>query len=303
MRLFVSVLCCCLLLAACSVTVDESDITQEEYEKSLGTSNVPLPIDDALYIEQMKRESIVDKLSEIFQLDWLSRKEIDAKDIEYIALGDSLTDGVGDEYKRQGFTERLIERLEKWPAIASVTLDNRGKRGRRSEQLLALLEKGHYDKELATANLVTITMGGNDVMKVVKTDIFSLKKEMFDEEKVNFKNNYEQIIKRIRAKNTEAPLILIGFYNPFSIVVDEITPFEEIIVEWNNEIIQLAEEDGNACFVPVIDLFHTNEDLVYHTDFFHPNSRGYERMTERIVSAMTACGIEEMTDGLIGFEE
>ncbi|WP_238600652.1 GDSL-type esterase/lipase family protein [Metasolibacillus meyeri] len=296
-------LCCCLLLTACTVTVDEPEVTPEEYEKSLDTTNVPMPIDDALYVEQPKKESIIEKLSDIFQLDWLNRKEIDAQDIQYIALGDSLTDGVGDEYTRQGYTERLVERLEKWPAVASITLDNRGKRGRRSEQLLQLLEKGHYDKELADANLVTITMGGNDVMKIVKSDIFSLKKEMFDQERANFKNNYEQIIKQIRARNTEVPLILIGFYNPFSIVVDETTPFEEIIVEWNNDIMELALQDEQACFVPVMDLFHTNENLVYHTDFFHPNAKGYERMTERIVTAMEACNIEAMTDGLIGFEE
>ncbi|WP_042475507.1 GDSL-type esterase/lipase family protein [Bacillus ndiopicus] len=303
MRLFFSVLCCFILLAGCSVTVDESEIEPEEYERSLGTESVPMPIEDALYVEQTKKESIVEKLGEMFQLDWLNRKEIDAQDIQYIAFGDSLTEGVGDEYKRQGFTERLTEKLEKWPAIATVNLDNRGKKGRRSERLLELLEKGHYDKELADANLVTITMGGNDVMKIVKSDIFSLKKEMFDAERENFKNNYEQIIEKIRAQNAEVPLILIGFYNPFSIVVDETTPFEKIIEEWNNEILQLAVQDGNACFIPVDDLFHTNEDLVYHTDFFHPNAKGYERMTDRIVSAMTACGIEEMSDGLIGFEE
>ncbi|MCT6925932.1 GDSL-type esterase/lipase family protein [Metasolibacillus sp.] len=303
MKFWLSVLCCCLLLSACTVTVDEPETSPEEYEKSLGTTSVPIPIDDALYIEKAQKEGIIEKLGDIFQLDWLTRKEIDAQDIQYLALGDSLTDGVGDEYMRQGYTERLVEQLEKWPAIATITLDNRGKKGRRSDQLLRLLEKGHYDKELEAANLVTLTMGGNDVMKIVKTDIFSLKKEMFDEERVNFQHNYEQIVKEIRARNPEVPLILIGFYNPFSIVVDETTPFEEIIVEWNNDVRELAAQDDNACFVPVLDLFHTNEDLVYHTDFFHPNAKGYERMTERIVAAMKACDIEEMSDGLIGFEE
>lgn len=303
MKFWLSMLCCCLLLSACTVTVDEPETSPEEYEKSLGTTSVPIPIDDALYIEKAQKEGIIEKLGDIFQLDWLTRKEIDAQDIQYLALGDSLTDGVGDEYMRQGYTERLVEQLEKWPAIATITLDNRGKKGRRSDQLLRLLEKGHYDKELEAANLVTLTMGGNDVMKIVKTDIFSLKKEMFDEERVNFQHNYEQIVKEIRARNAEVPLVLIGFYNPFSIVVDETTPFEEIIVEWNNDVRELAAQDDNACFVPVLDLFHTNEDLVYHTDFFHPNAKGYERMTERIVAAMKACDIEEMSDGLIGFEE
>ncbi|MEO4054851.1 GDSL-type esterase/lipase family protein [Solibacillus sp. CAU 1738] len=303
MRLFFVALMSCLFLTGCAVTVDEPQTSREEYEKSLGTTNVPLPLDDAIYVEQTKREKIVEKLEEFFQLDWLSRKELDAREIHYLALGDSLTRGIGDEYNRYGYTVRLAEKLEQWPAITKVQLDNRGKRGRRSDQLLELLEKGHYDKELAQADLITITMGGNDVMKIVKSDIFSLRKEMFDAERDDFNVRYAKIINAIRERNAEVPLILIGFYNPFSIITDEVTPFESIIFEWNEDIEMLANEDVNACFVPVSDLFETNEDMVYHTDFFHPNAAGYEKMTERIAITMKQCGIEEMSDGLIGFEE
>ncbi len=293
----------CLLLVGCTVTIDEPPLTLEEYEKSLGLVNEPFPEEDTINIEQTKRELIVDKLEEFFQLDWLSRKELDAREIHYLALGDSLTQGVGDEFNQNGYTQRLSEKLERWPAISSVQLDNRGKRGRRTDQLLALLEKGHYDEELAQADLITITMGGNDVMKIVKSDIFSLRKEMFDAERGDFNARYEKIVAEIRARNSEVPIILIGFYNPFSIVTDEVTPFESIIREWNGDIELLANTDEYACFVPVSDLFETNEDMVYHTDFFHPNAAGYEKMTERMAITMKQCGVEEMSDGLLGFEE
>ena len=148
-----------------------------------------------------------------------------------------------------------------------------------------------------------MTLGGNDVMKIVKKNLFSMKKSMFDEELPRFKQRYEEIIHEIRVRNPDAPIIMIGFYNPFSIVVDEITPFEPIISEWNETIEQIANEDVNACFVPVDDLFSSNEDMVYHVDFFHPNSTGYERMTKRIIETMQSCNIEQMSDGLIGIEE
>ena len=302
MRLLLFIISC-LFLVGCTVTIDEPQLTLEEYEKSLGTTNKKVPEDDEIYFELSKRESIANKLEDFFQLDWLSRKELDAREIHYLALGDSLTQGVGDEFNQNGYTKRLSEKLEQWPAISNVQLDNRGKRGRKTDQLLQLLEKGHYDEELAQADLITITMGGNDVMKIVKSDIFSLRKEMFDAERDGFKKRYEKILAEIRARNSEVPIILIGFYNPFSIVTDEETPFELIINEWNSDIEMLANADNYACFVPVSDLFETNEDMVYHTDFFHPNAAGYEKMTERIARTMTQCGIEEMSDGLIGFEE
>lgn len=71
-----------------------------------------------------------------------------AKQLQYLALGDSLTAGVGDEYSKDGFVGRLADSLVAWPSISDVEVDNRGKRGRRSDQLLKLVEKGHYDKEL-----------------------------------------------------------------------------------------------------------------------------------------------------------
>ena len=56
---------------------------------------------------------------------------------------------------------------------------------------------------------------------------------------------------------------------------------------------EVASKDSNACYVSVEDLFDSNEELVYHTDFFHPNAKGYEKMTERILATMEQCGMEK----------
>ena len=253
--------------------------------------------------ENQEQSKLQELFEAVFQLNNAPDKNDDAEPIQYMALGDSLTRGIGDEKKTYGYSGRLAEKLERWPAITEVELDNRGKNGRRSDQLLALLQKGHYDEELPEADFMTMTLGGNDVMKVVKSDLFSLKKEMFDKELVHFTQRYRDIIAEIRLRNSEAPIMLIGFYNPFSIITDEYTPFETIVNEWNDTIQQIAIDDINACFVPISDLFVTNAGMVYHTDFFHPSASGYEQMTERIIEYMKLCDIEEMSEGRIGIEE
>lgn len=108
-------------------------------------------------------------------------------------------------------------------------------------------------------------------------------------------------MQEIRFRNPDAPIILIGLYNPFSIITEEITEFEAIISEWNGTIEGISKKYDNACFVDVEDLFDENANLVYHTDFFHPNGYGYTIMTERIMSIMKSCDIEEDSDGLILF--
>lgn len=297
-------LCLITLLSACSVSIDPETAEEIPVEKSIqnGASMIS-DIAPTLEEEQSRSERFKEIISDVFHIELKDLKAENAQDIFYLALGDSLTRGVGDEKQDYGYTIRLQKQLEDWPMINSVELDNRGKNGRRSNQLLTLLKKGHYDEELANANLITITLGGNDVMKIVKKNLFSMEKSMFDKELPLFIKRYDKIITEIRLRNADVPIILIGFYNPMSIVVDEITPFDPIISEWNTEIEKLSQVNSNVCFAPVEDLFVSNEDLVYHVDFFHPNSTGYDRMATRVIESMQACDIESMSNGLIGFGE
>lgn len=296
-----------LVLSGCAISIDEPN-PQAEPDGEQAETEQDMMQDEQQTVEEEKTSK--NMLTQIFEHffepsaeDLSQIDEENAKQLHYLALGDSLTDGVGDEYSQDGYVGRLADSLLTWPSISEVDVDNRGKRGRRSDQLLKLVKKGHYDEELQQAQLISLTMGGNDVMKVVKQDLFNLKRDAFDKELRTYKQRYSKIVEGIRAKNPTVPILLIGFYNPFSIVTNEANEFDTIITEWNNVIEEVASEDSNACYVSVEDLFDSNEELVYHTDFFHPNSKGYEKMTERILAAMEQCGMEEKINKAIGFEE
>ncbi|MGE7988031.1 GDSL-type esterase/lipase family protein [Lysinibacillus fusiformis] len=296
-----------LVLSGCAISIDEPN-PQAEPDGEQAETEQDMTQDEQQTVEEEKTSK--NMLTQIFEHffepsaeDLSQIDEENAKQLHYLALGDSLTDGVGDEYSKDGYVGRLADSLHTWPSISEVDVDNRGKRGRRSDQLLKLVKKGHYDEELQQAQLISLTMGGNDVMKVVKQDLFNLKRDAFDKELRTYKQRYSKIVEGIRAKNPTVPILLIGFYNPFSIVTNEANEFDTIITEWNNVIEEVASEDSNACYVSVEDLFDSNEELVYHTDFFHPNAKGYEKMTERILAAMEQCGMEEKINKAIGFEE
>jgi len=296
-----------LVLSGCAISIDEPNQPAEEQHEQAGTEQ-DMRQDEQQAEEDTKPSSNV--LTQIFEHffepspeDLRQIDDDNAKQLHYLALGDSLTDGVGDEYSQDGYVGRLADSMLAWTSISEVDVDNRGKRGRRSDQLLKLIKKGHYDEELQEAQLISLTMGGNDVMKVVKQDLFNLKRDAFDKELLTYENRYSKIINGIRAKNPTVPLLLIGFYNPFSIVTNEANEFDTIITEWNDVIKKVASKDSNACYVSVEDLFDSNEELVYHTDFFHPNAKGYDKMTERILAAMEQCKMEQKINKEIGFEE
>lgn len=192
LKIITILLVICFFLFGCAANVTTNEIndlkslteTMDSTEETKDTSKNTLPftIEDYIFDDFSKPEAV----------------QVEDKKIYYLALGDSLTRGVGDEEHKNGYTKRLAEKLEQWTEISEVVLDNRGKRGRRSDQLLSLLEKGHYDSEIRNSELITMTIGGNDIMKVVKQDLFELKKEAFDKELVKFRERYDQLWKKFR---------------------------------------------------------------------------------------------------------
>ena len=219
------------------------------------------------------------------------------KRIYVVGLGDSLTQGVGDERKKDGYFGRITERITHWKGVKDVQADNLAKRGRRSDQLLKQLEDAEVQAHIENADLIFFTIGGNDLMKIVKRDLFKLKKAAFYEELEHYAERLGELFGTIRALNSDAVIIAAGIYNPFSIVMEETTEFEDIIDDWNEEIEFHTVVDDKSCFIPVKDLFDTNANMVYHTDFFHPNAKGYEEMTNRFLEKIAQCGLFEMSDG------
>ncbi|MFS0576361.1 GDSL-type esterase/lipase family protein [Sporosarcina sp. 179-K 3D1 HS] len=217
--------------------------------------------------------------------------------IRVIGLGDSLTQGVGDDRKKGGYFGRLTDRMNEWKGVKEITAENLAKRGRRSDQLLEQFDEQDFRREIRNANIILLTIGGNDIMKIVKGNLFDLRTGPFYKELVHFEERLDEIFTSIRLLNDDALIVVAGLYNPFSIVTDEVNEFEEIIHDWNEAIEMRTVLDEKSCFVPVTDLFDSNVNMVYHTDFFHPNAKGYELMTERYLASIEKCGLYEMSDG------
>ncbi|MFJ8262654.1 GDSL-type esterase/lipase family protein [Rummeliibacillus sp. NPDC094406] len=228
---------------------------------------------------------------------------IKLKDIQYVALGDSLTEGVGDELDKEGYVGRMKKEMETWRGVKSVTVTNTAKRGRRSDQLIDQIQSGEIDDALEQADIISLTIGGNDLMKIVRSNITDLTKEVFDDKRPAFQQRYETIMQLIRERNPNAPIILIGVYNPLSIFTKEKSDMNTIMREWNSDIRGFANQDGHAVFINVVDLFDSNDNMVYHTDFFHPNAKGYDQMTARIIKTLHEVDLKKLSHGQFDFKE
>ncbi|SMQ82244.1 Lysophospholipase L1 [Bacillus sp. OV166] len=199
-----------------------------------------------------------------------------------LSAGDSLTQGVGDSTNKGGYLPYLESMLEKEKGIKEVDFYNYGVKGNRTTQLLKRLKTPEMKAVIQKADLVILTIGGNDIMKVVKDNIENLQLSTFTTEKESYRTHLKQIIEVIIKENPHSQVVLVGLYNPFSKWFSEIKELDEIVADWNKIGQRVVANYPNAYFVSIEDMFlNSNENLLF-TDNFHPNDKGYELIAQRL---------------------
>ncbi|MFJ5757650.1 SGNH/GDSL hydrolase family protein [Neobacillus sp. NPDC093182] len=204
------------------------------------------------------------------------------KELKIISAGDSLTEGVGDSTKTGGYLPYLRTLLEEEKGIKEVDFYNFGVKGNRTPQLLKRLQTEDMKETLAAADLVILTIGGNDIMKVVRDNISNLQLSVFEKEREVYINHLIEIMNSIIRVNPEAYIVLVGVYNPFSQWFSDIQELDQIVSNWNEASQRVVSNYSNAYFVGIEDLFINPAESLLHTDNFHPNDKGYELIAERL---------------------
>ncbi|OQP07115.1 GDSL family lipase [Geobacillus sp. 46C-IIa] len=205
------------------------------------------------------------------------------KDIHLVALGDSLTEGVGDGEGKGGYVGRLVPLLAAEERVRTVTVENFGKRGRRIAELEPVVDA--HRGELGRADLILLTIGGNDVMNVVRSHFFDLSYERFAKESKAFADRLDHLLISLRIANPDAVIVLVGLYNPFSTTLPNIPEIDDVIAEWNKASQAVLSRYDRTIFVDIQDIFADRDELL-HRDEFHPNAAGYEQIAVRVYYAL-----------------
>jgi lysophospholipase L1-like esterase len=261
------------VMAIASVTQEQTEKTPEENDPVVEEAQTE-PVEEK---EKPITEDIKAKVREVVEiaLDFLK------KDQKIVAIGDSLTEGVGDETENGGYVGILNHTFE--DHNLNVTVENFGKKGNRSDQLLKRLEKEDIASAIKEADIVLITIGANDIMNVLKSNFMNVTMEPFQEERVKYIERLTAIFNKINELNPDTQIYLIGFYNPFERHFGEIKELGMIIDNWNDAGKSLAEGYENVRYIPIKDLFSNSTVDLLAEDEFHPNTNGYKRMAQRVL--------------------
>lgn len=210
---------------------------------------------------------------------------IPKKNVTIVALGDSLTKGEGD-LKRGGYVGYVKNHLEKRPFIGKVTVYNYGVIGDTSDDLLKVMKSEDVLNHIHRADLILFTIGGNDVMNIVKNHFLGLTLDMFQKKRMHYQANLKRIFTILRNHNKTARIVYTGIYNPFSNYFPNLTVDDQIIHRWSKTGQDVTAQFHNAVYVKTYDIFAGRTKQLISGDHFHPDAKGYDLIGERVMKAI-----------------
>ncbi|WP_417900142.1 SGNH/GDSL hydrolase family protein [Bacillus haimaensis] len=205
------------------------------------------------------------------------------RSFQLVFFGDSLTQGVGDSTKKGGFTPFVKEHYLSKSYIDEVSMTNLGVRGNRTNHLLKRLKQPEVQEALQSADVIFMTVGGNDLMKVIRENFLDLNFELFDKEQAEYAERLETVISEVRKNNPNSTIYVVGLFNPFYEFFKEIPEMNEVVTNWNETTVSVLEKHPKTAFVPIQELFHDTDENLLDDDQFHPNEKGYQLIGNEVV--------------------
>lgn len=201
------------------------------------------------------------------------------KELVPLILGDSLARGTGDESGR-GIPGRLDDELKSRRVAAKRTL-NLGINGARTTDLLRQLETPNVRRLIGEANVVIVSVGGNDLWG--GADWRTAAPPNPDAVMNDVLGRIEKVISTIRELNPKARIFFLGLYNPFA-ATPQGRLLNGMVNRWNGRVLDTFGADPNFTLVQTADLFTHRDRLAL--DRFHPGGEAYGLIARRIADGV-----------------
>jgi lysophospholipase L1-like esterase len=217
------------------------------------------------------------------QVSTIANKSPNHKQLQIAAFGDSLTRGTGDP-EGKGYIGYLINELKK-ETKKPILISNSAIKGQTSSQLITQLKGPEIKRQVRNADLILLTIGGNDLFQGGEV-LAHLDPAIMKQAEKPYLSNLKQIYTTIRSLNKSATIFHIGLYNPF-IDLEKSKLTSTVVRHWNFDSANLASNYKKVVYVPTFDLFELNVNDYLFSDKFHPNAAGYKLIGERVASLIT----------------
>lgn len=215
--------------------------------------------------------------------------------IEYLSLGDSLAFGQDayDVYGK-GYPDFIAEMLAEVSLLKSFN-NSYSRPGYTTDDVLAGLKEDERIRQLiASADLITLSAGANDLFKHFSMDKTTGKID-FDLPKLQgaipqVGVNYGLILQEIYTINPKAQVYIMGYFNPFPNLEDPmLKQLVGPLVNQLNGAIQQGATGTTAILVPTAAIIAENPTVYLPNPLnVHLSEAGYQRVAEQFHSYLQA---------------
>lgn len=212
--------------------------------------------------------------------------------LNYVVLGDSIAWGSGVYNSEKACYGRLVADTNGYDYV------NYGVNGFRTMDLIDLLDEEQTAADVAGADIISLSIGGNDYLQQNLPKIFvqvmgGNYKIVNDIEEI-FRENFAVIMDRIKELNPDVTLLVQTLYNPR---MDLLRDFYGIAVERINRSIYAYLEENPGAFevVDVNAVFTPDHPEYIALDTIHPSAVGNEKIAELVLAELCRLGLGENT--------
>jgi len=198
--------------------------------------------------------------------------------LHYVALGDSLTVGVGSDLFHPGFVDRYAEEASRTLGQPVFT-DKYARTGATSGEILGALYLPVVSESLQTSDIVTLTAGGNDLIDAAETFFIDQNENRLMSALETAMANIKRIIERIHVihnpEHHRYIMRILNLYNPFPAIPQA----NAWIQNFNNHLSGFARYP-HIKIADIYSAFQGRQNELLSLDRIHPNARGYTVMAE-----------------------
>lgn len=201
--------------------------------------------------------------------------------LSYVALGDSLTVGVGASFLTPGFVGRYVRLTEK-KLDRRIFTDIFVKSGIETSGVLDIVRSESLHRKITRANIITISAGGNDLIQASKDFIESGDQAEIAQSVKECHSNMMKIMAMIHElkKDCGVPFIiyLLNLYNPLSQVA-----LADKWVRLFNRHLSSFDNNKTIRVVDIYTVFKGRQEELLSRDRIHPNNLGYQEIANTLV--------------------
>jgi lysophospholipase L1-like esterase len=201
--------------------------------------------------------------------------------IYHLAIGDSVIRGVGagrNENLVYQFSNRLETQIHK-----KIQFQNDGIDGITSGELNRQVQNGRFDSEIKKSDIVTINVGGNDILRMAMEKNLQSVFQTFNQLQSSFSKNLSDIAARIKKLNPNATIVFLELYNPLSPTNQMYTLADQLLPKWNLKIYEVANQYPSSIVVETTKVINGEKRQNLSSDGVHPNSAGYTAISEQML--------------------